>query len=153
MPLQVAVKQNCSDLLYIRLLLFCLYTNVLNRYPSGFLLTLTHNFSIMNFYIQEFNRCLIICIVLSLGLWFISKSLSGAKEIPASLFIVEDENGKSHGGLSVLMGGSVLVPYNENKKCRAELKVYKVGPIVSLFDENVKPIWPVPERVGVIPLK
>jgi hypothetical protein len=70
----------------------------------------------MSFDIQEFNRCLIICIVLSLALWFISKSLSGVKEIPASLLIVEDENGKSHGGLSMLKGGSVLVLYDENKK-------------------------------------
>lgn len=116
--------------------------------------------------LRWYNLCLIICIALSLGLWFVSKNLSGVKEIRASRFIVEDENGKSHGGLwvskgvaslvllaengrpraalSVLKGGSVLVLNDENEKCRAELKVDKVGPIMSLFDENVKPIWSAP---------
>ena len=52
--------------------------------------------------VRWFSRCLIACIALSLGVWFIWKTFcpetawaqSGVKEIRANSFILEDENGK-----------------------------------------------------------
>ncbi|MGB2866765.1 MAG: hypothetical protein WBC05_25765 [Sedimentisphaerales bacterium] len=96
--------------------------------------------------VRWFNRCLIACIVLSLGGWFILKSFGpetawaqfGAKVIRAGSFILEDENGKARAGLSVLKTGPALQLYDENGKARASLSVLKTGPGLLLFDENGK---------------
>jgi hypothetical protein len=97
--------------------------------------------------VRWFNRCLIACIVLSLGVWFILKTFgpemvwaqSGVKEIRANRFILEDENGKPRGGLAVEKGSTVLFLLDENGKSRACLAAAKDGPMLSLYDENGKP--------------
>jgi len=71
-----------------------------------------------------FNRCLIACIVLSLGVWFILKTFgpeqvwaqSSGKVIRAGSFILEDENGKARAGLSVSKDGPGLVLCDKNSK-------------------------------------
>ncbi len=92
------------------------------------------------------NRCLIGCIVLGLGVWFISKTFtretawtqSGAKEIRANLFIVEDENGKPRITLAVGKDEPMVSLWDENGKRRAALVVDKEGPMLALLDENGK---------------
>jgi len=92
------------------------------------------------------NYCLIACIALSLGAWFILKtfgpervwSQSGAKEIRANCFILEDENGKRRALLDMGMGGPSLSLLDENGKPRAVLAVIKEGPTLGLLDENGK---------------
>lgn len=99
-----------------------------------------------------FNRCLIACIVLSFGAWFILKSFGpetvwaqpGVKEIRATCFILLDENGKGRAVLSVLNDVPGLWLYDENGKVRASMAVGKAGPDLRLFDENGKRIWGVP---------
>jgi len=96
--------------------------------------------------VRWFNRCLIVCIVLSLGAWFILNtfgservwSQSGAKEIRANCFILEDENGKRRALLGMGMGGPSLMLLDENGKSRAVLAVIKEGPSLGLLDENGK---------------
>ena len=96
--------------------------------------------------VRWINRCLIVCIVLSLGVWFILKTFgteqvwaqSGVKEIRATRFIVKDENGKAHAALGMGKDGPRLSIYDENGKDRAVLSVNKAGPGLSLFDENNK---------------
>ena len=74
--------------------------------------------------VRWFNRCLIACIVLSLGVWFILKTFgletawakSGAKEIRANSFVLEDENGKPRALLGVNKDGTGLLLYDENAK-------------------------------------
>lgn len=96
--------------------------------------------------VRWFNRCLIACIVLSLGVWFIVKTLgpetawaqSGAKEIRANKFVLEDENGKDRAKLLVDNKGTGLFIYDENGKTRALLSVFKDSPGLNLFDENGK---------------
>lgn len=90
------------------------------------------------------NRCLIGCIVLSVGVWFIMKTLapetawaqSGAKAIQATRFIVEDENGKPRAELSMGKQGPQLAMWNENGKPRIYLGVNDLGKWLSLWDEN-----------------
>jgi hypothetical protein len=94
--------------------------------------------------VRWFNRCLIACIVLSLGVWFISKTFtpetawaqSGVKEIRANRFTLEDENGKPRAVLSVSKDGQGLLLYNEMGKNRAGLVVTKEGPMLMLNDGN-----------------
>jgi len=92
------------------------------------------------------NRCLIVCIVVGLGVWFISKTLgpatvwarSGAKEIRANRFIVEDENGKNRAALTAGKDGSMLAMYDENSKNRACLRMVEDGPMLGLYAKNGK---------------
>jgi len=94
-----------------------------------------------------FNRCLIACIGLSLGGWFIWKSFgpetawakSVVKEIRANKFILEDENGKIRAGLYINSDGPQFRLWDENGKPRATMSVFKDGPGLRLFDENGKP--------------
>ena len=94
--------------------------------------------------VRWFNRCLIVCIVLSLGAWFILNtfgservwSQSGAKEIRANCFILEDENGKRRALLGMGMGGPSLMLLDENGKSRALLAASKDGLELSMYDEN-----------------
>ena len=96
--------------------------------------------------VRWFNRCLIACIVLSFGVWLISKTFgaetvwagSGAKEIRANSFILEDENGKPRAELSVGKDGPWLSLRDENGKGRVNLSVDKDGPGLWLFDEKGK---------------
>jgi hypothetical protein len=96
--------------------------------------------------VRWFNRCLIACIALSLGAWFILKTFgpeqvwaqSGVKEIRATRFIVEDENGKVRASLKMTKGGPELLLSDENEKVRAMLKIFPGGPGLALFDENDK---------------
>jgi len=109
-----------------------------------------------------FNRCLIICIFLSLviGLTFLLVR-SSVKEIRANSFIIEDENGKQRALFGVRLGGPCLVLMDEYGKPNAHLValkdsctlslsddnneacivmgVYKHGPSLTLADENGKP--------------
>jgi hypothetical protein len=94
--------------------------------------------------IRWFNRCLIACIVLSLWVWFISKTFgpemvwaqSGEKEIRGKRFILEDENGKNRVTLSVTNLGSGLTWPDENGKKRVVLGMVKGVPALMLYDEN-----------------
>lgn len=97
--------------------------------------------------VRWFNRCLIACIVLFLGVWFISKTFgpekawgrSGSKEIRANRFILEDENGKIRAGLEMNMKDEPrLSMSDENGEIRAMLFVPKEGPILVMSDENGK---------------
>jgi len=79
--------------------------------------------------VRWFNRCLIACIVLSLGVWFILKSFgpetawakSGVKEIRATRFIVEDENGEESAMLGMGDNGPALLMKGKNGKIRVTL--------------------------------
>jgi len=91
------------------------------------------------------NRCLIGCIALCLGGWFIMNTLgpetafaqSGIKEIRANKFILEDENGKIRAELytSKDKGGGLRL-YDESGKLRYTLGVAKQGIAQMLLDEN-----------------
>jgi len=94
--------------------------------------------------VRWINRCLIGCMVLSLGVWFILKTFgpetawaqSGTKVIRANRFIVEDENGKPRAGLAGLKDDSGLGLWSENGEFRVELSVGKYGPALTLIDED-----------------
>ena len=96
-----------------------------------------------------FNRCLIACIVLSLGVWFILKTFgpekawaqSGVKEIRANKFVLEDENGKDRAVLSnVENSGPRLMMFNEKGGPRAGLVLLGGrGSNLTLIDENRRP--------------
>jgi len=94
--------------------------------------------------VRWFNRCLIGCIVLSLGVWFILKTFgpetawaqSGTKEIRANKFVLEDENGKERASLSVHQDGPRLTLMDDNGKPRVSLLVLKGAPGLMLYDEN-----------------
>jgi len=94
-----------------------------------------------------FNRCLIACIVLSLGAWFILKTFttetawaqSMAKVIRANAFILEDKQGKIRARLHVPEDGPELVLCDKNEKGRVGLSVTEEdGPALVLQDENGK---------------
>ena len=93
-------------------------------------------------HMRWFNRALIACIVLSLGLWFIPKTFgpatAWARTLQASSFVLVDENGKPRASLSVLEGGPALVLNDENGKLSALLEVIKEGPRLLMHDENGK---------------
>jgi len=96
--------------------------------------------------VRWFNRCLIACIVMSLGAWFIVKTFgpetawaqSGAKVIRATRFVVEDENGKLRAVLEANKNGPSLMLYDENGMTRVGLAAHKGGPKLVLLDENDK---------------
>ncbi|MFA5864187.1 MAG: hypothetical protein WC975_05810 [Phycisphaerae bacterium] len=87
---------------------------------------------------------------------------SGLREVRATAFFLEDENGKVRARLTVDKVGPMLLLLDENGKFRAELNgsrlllrdenekrrvalfVGKAGPVLGLFDENEKPIWRAP---------
>lgn len=93
--------------------------------------------------VRWFHRCLIAFIVLSLGVWFISKTFtpetawggSGVKEIRANRFTLEDENGKDRATLSVDEDGTMLMLRDENGKGRTVLSVSKDGQGLLLYNE------------------
>jgi len=95
-----------------------------------------------------FNRCLIACIVLSLGVWFIEKTFtaktawagSGVKEIRANRFILEDDEGTVRARLGVDADGPALSLLDKNGKSRAVLSVDKDVSGLRLRDENSKPL-------------
>ncbi len=62
--------------------------------------------------------------------------MTGAKEIRARKFVLEDENGESRGGLVVLNEGPSLALIDEKGELRAVLGVGKDGPRLDLWDEN-----------------
>jgi len=90
--------------------------------------------------VRWFNRCLIACIVLSLGFVYISKRKnvvqSGVKEIRASRFIIEDENRKPRVVLAITSDGPGLRLCDENGKERAVLAVTPNGPELRQYDKN-----------------
>jgi hypothetical protein len=95
--------------------------------------------------LRWFNRCLIGCIVLSLGVCFIWKTLgpetawaqSRAKEIRASKFILEDPNGKPCATLGYIENkGPALLLLDKNDVVRASLDLTPKGPGLELIDEN-----------------
>lgn len=95
--------------------------------------------------VRWFNRCLIGCIVLSLGVCFIWKTLgpetawaqSRAKEIRASKFILEDPNGKPCATLGYIENkGPALLLLDKNDVVRASLDLTPKGPGLELIDEN-----------------
>ena len=59
--------------------------------------------------------------------------------IRAHSFVVEDENGKTRGGLGGFKDGPALSLFGENGKPCAALAVNEKGSLVSLSDENGKP--------------
>ena len=94
------------------------------------------------------NRCLIGCIVLSLGVWFVLKTFaperawaqSGAKEIRANKFVLEDENGKPCATLGYIEDkGPALLLLDKNDDVRAALGLTPDGSGLELIDENHKP--------------
>jgi len=97
--------------------------------------------------VRWINRCLIGCIVVALGLWFILKTFgpetawaqSGAKEIRAKRFVLEDENGKTRADLRVDKNGPSLRLCDENEKARVRLMAFKDATCLALTDENGKP--------------
>lgn len=117
--------------------------------------------------VRWFNRCLIACIVLSLGVWFIMKTERAwaqfdTKEIRANKFVLEDLKGKTRaelkadnnwacltlkgadGGGRVVLGfpggGSEpkLMLIDRNDKVCAELSLEKGQPSMWLRDRNDK---------------
>jgi hypothetical protein len=82
--------------------------------------------------IRWINRCLIACIVLSLGVWFILKTFgpetawagSGVKVIRANAFVLEDENGKVRATLGLIDGVGLSI-FDEDGRRRAALGVDK----------------------------
>jgi len=108
--------------------------------------------------VRWFNRCLIACIVLSLGVWSIMKTerawaQSDTKEIRANKFVLEDLKGKTRAELSLEEVQTSMWLWDRNGKVRVSLTVTENGPNLSLMDENSKPIWSAPERFRVIPIK
>ena len=85
--------------------------------------------------VRWFNHCLIACIVLSLGVWFISKNLSGLKEIRASHFILKDEKGYTRAVLGMhVMGGPVLELKRRNGRSYVMLHLSNNGPMLLMDD-------------------
>jgi len=91
------------------------------------------------------NRCLIGCIVLSLGVCFIWRTFgpetawaqSGAKEIRANKFVLEDPNGKPCATLGYIENnGPALLLLDKNDVVRASLGLTPDGPGLELMDEN-----------------
>ena len=95
--------------------------------------------------IRWVNRCLIGCIVVSLGVWFISMAFD-RRTVWAKQFIVEDGNGKVLAALGMRKdkAGPELVLLDENGKVRAVLVVDKDGPRVTLLGADGKVIWSAP---------
>jgi len=115
--------------------------------------------------VRWFNRCLIACIVLSLGGWLILKTFtpetvwaqSGFKEIRANSFVLEDANGKIRAHLILLKEGPRLALYDENNKPRTVLSLTKKGPGLHLLDGNGRvglcvikegPVWHLTDENG-----
>lgn len=97
--------------------------------------------------VRWFNRCLIACIILTLGVWFTWSTLgpmtaraqSSAKEVRTTRFILEDENGTPRAELTVLKGDVGLFLNDENGKPCVTFGVDKGGePDLSLHDVNGK---------------
>ena len=96
--------------------------------------------------VRWFNRCLIVCIVLSLGVWFIWKSFgpkqvwaqSSGKVIRANAFFLEDENGKDGASLVMTDDGPMLGLLDENGQPRILLSMMKGGPCLMLTDKSGK---------------
>jgi len=94
--------------------------------------------------VKWFNRCLIACIVLSLGGWFILKTFdpetasaqSAVREIRANKFVLEDENGKERAALAVDEYGPELLLHDENSKMSARLVVIAEGPALVLRENG-----------------
>ena len=85
--------------------------------------------------VRWFNRCLIVCIVLFLGIWLISNNLSVLKEIRASRFLLEDEKGYTRAVLEMsAMGGPVLELKRRNGRSYAMFGLFNNGPMLSLSD-------------------
>lgn len=94
--------------------------------------------------VRWINRCLIASIVLSVGVWFIVKTLtpemawaqSAVKEIRANKFVLEDENGKDRASIAMDRGGPGLSLMDENGKTLATMTLGKDGRGLRLMDEN-----------------
>ena len=69
-----------------------------------------------------------------MGVRFISKNFSGAKEIRASRFIVEDEEGYSRAVLKADGWGPVLVMKGRNGRPGVMLGLFNDGPMLSMDD-------------------
>jgi len=110
-----------------------------------------------------FNRCLIACIVLSLGFCFVSKTFgpeaasaqSGVKQVRAKRFVVEDENGNGRGILAVTKEGPTLALFDKNGKSRVLLGTGQTttvdGTVISypessliLFGADGRGVWQAP---------
>jgi len=90
--------------------------------------------------LRWFNRCLIVCIVLSLVVGVpILVAWSELKAICSKRFILMDESGKSRALLGVQNYGPRLSMSDENGKLSVALTVFKNGPELSLSDENGRP--------------
>jgi hypothetical protein len=96
--------------------------------------------------VRFLNRCIVLCIVLSSGVWFVSRTFgpktawaeSGAKVIRANKFVLEDKNGKVRGLLGTSKDAPHLWLHDENGKVRVAVASGTAGSALSLFDENGK---------------
>ena len=98
--------------------------------------------------VRWFNCCLIVCIVLSLGVWFICKSFgpekvlaqSGTKEIRANSFVLEDWKGKILAELKADNNWACLTLRGADGGCRTILGFPGGGsePKLMLIDKNDK---------------
>ena len=94
--------------------------------------------------VRWFNRFLIACTVLSLGVWFIWKSFgpetaraqSVTRVVRANRFVLEDDNGKMRGELSMGTPGPVLMLLAENRAPSIVLSVTREGQSLMLTDKN-----------------
>ena len=109
--------------------------------------------------VKRWNLCLLVGAVTCLGVGFIVWALgseppptqaaragmivTGAKEIRARKFVLEDDSGKVRASLLTDKDGPMLSLYDENSETRAILAADKDGPMLSLYDEKGKP------RVGL----
>ncbi len=92
------------------------------------------------------NRLLFVCIVLFLTSFFLWKTLrpntalaaSGAKEIRANRFVLENENGDIRAFMLANDAGTVLTMCDENGKQRSMITVTKDISELILHDENGK---------------
>lgn len=94
--------------------------------------------------LRWFNRCVIVCIILSLGAWFMLRAFgpdtawaqSGVKEFRAKKFVLEDKSGNMRAALTVEEFGSLLSLHDENGNMRAALTVTREGPALVLREKG-----------------
>lgn len=94
--------------------------------------------------VRLFNRCLIACIGLSLGLWFFWRSFgpetawaqSVTRVVRANRFVLEDDNAKPRAEFSMGATGPVLMMLAENRAAAIVLSVTKEGQSLVLTDRS-----------------
>ena len=95
------------------------------------------------------NRRLLAVVGLVVGafalVWIVARAGCNAQSvIRANAFVLQDENGKARAELRMDKDGPGLSLFDAAGKTRAGLTVVKDAPMLSLYDENGKAIWQAP---------